>query len=133
MFTSSEWGKFFDEGKAFHKTAKGSLKRPRVFTPEIVQNIAGMGIEKYFMAIFMHRGLLPRNHTMQDMLEEAKSFMGIPAELEETLLYMDSLQSICSVFDFKIIKPKPEDVLRFVQAIDTVALLAERELAACAG
>jgi hypothetical protein len=133
MFDASEWKKFYDEGRAFHKTARGSLKRPGVFTPEIIQNIAGMGIEKYFMAIFMHRGLLPRNHTMRDFLEEAGTFMSFPAEFEQTLLYMDDLQNICSVFDIKITKPKTADVARFIEALDSLALLAERELSACAG
>jgi hypothetical protein len=133
MYNDSVWKEFFEEGRGCHKTARGSVKRPQVFTPELVQNIAGMGIEKYFMAIFTHRGLLPQNHTMQDFVEETKAFMSLPRELEETLLYMDSLQSICSVFEFKITKPKAEDVPRFIAAIDTVALLAEQELGVCEG
>jgi hypothetical protein len=133
MYDESVWKQFFEEGRGFHKTARGSVKRPQVFTPEIVQNIAGMGIEKYFMAIFTHRGILPQNHTMQDLLAEAKLFLNVPGEFEETLLYMDELQSICSVFDFKITKPEAGDVPRFLAALDTIALLAERELGVCAG
>jgi hypothetical protein len=133
MIDPEVWKKFYEEGRAFHKAVRGGLKRPGVFTPEIVQNIAAMAIEKYFMAIFTHRGILPRNHTMRDFLEEAKDFMSLPAELVETLVYMDSLQNICSVFDFKITKPGAADAPRFIAAVDRLALLAERELAACAG
>jgi HEPN domain-containing protein len=133
MLSSNEWKVFYDEGRAFHKTAKGGLRRPEVFTPVIIQNIAAMAIEKYFMAIFTRRGLLPRNHTLGDLLEEAKNFMSLPVELEETLRYMDSLQNICSVVDFKITRPKAGDAPRFIEAADTLALLVERELAACAG
>jgi inactivated superfamily I helicase len=133
MLDPNEWKSFYEEGRAFHKTAKGGLGRPEVFTPEIIQNIAAMAIEKYFMAVFTRRGILPRNHTMGDFLEEAKVFMSLPADLEETLRYMDSLQNICSVFDFKITKPEPADAPRFIEAIDTLALLAEREIATCAG
>jgi hypothetical protein len=124
-----EWKKFFDEGQAYHKTARGSLKRPQVFTPEIVQNIAAMGIEKYFMAIFVHRGTLPRNHTMEDFIYEVKGFLTLPADLEESLRYFDSLQQICSIDNYKIVKPEVTDVPRFVDAINQVALLAEQELA----
>jgi hypothetical protein len=133
MLDSNEWKGFYDAGRAFHKTARGGLGRPEVFTPEIIQNIAAMAIEKYFMAIFTHRGILPRNHTMGDFLEEARNFMSLPAEFEETLRYMDSLQNICSVVDFKITRPKAADAPRFIEAADTLALLAERELALCAG
>jgi hypothetical protein len=123
------WETFYNHGKGYHQTVRGSGKRPGVFTPEIIQNVAAMGIEKYFMAIFTHRGLLPKNHTMGDLVGEAKTFLEIPLELEESLLYFDKLQSICSVDFFEIIEPKPEDVDRFRNAIDAVALLAEEELA----
>jgi hypothetical protein len=105
------------------------LKRPGVFTPELIQNIAAMGIEKYFMAVFTHRGLLPQNHTMTDFIEEMNAIRPLPEDLAENLRYFDSLQSICSMADFKIIKPGAEDVERFVTAIDRVALLAEEEVA----
>jgi hypothetical protein len=121
------WELFFDEGRGFHRTVLGSLKRPEVFTPEIIQNVAAMGIEKYFMAIFTHRGLLPRNHTMGDFVEEVKDFLALPEGLEESLLYFDTLQNICSFDDFKITKPKPGDVKGFVAAINQVAALAEAE------
>ena len=49
------WREFYEEGQGFHRAARGGLKRPGVFTPEVVQNIAAMGIEKYFMAIFSRR------------------------------------------------------------------------------
>jgi HEPN domain-containing protein len=126
-----DWEQFLEDGEAFHRTARGSLERPEVFTPDLVQNIAAMAIEKYFMAIFTHRGFMPRNHTMGDLLDEAKTFMAIPDDLDTSLRYFDSLQSICSMDNFLIKKPAPEDAPRFVEAVDRVALLAEREL--CAG
>jgi hypothetical protein len=124
-----DWKQFFEDGQGFHRTVRGGLKRPAVFTPELIQNIAAMGIEKYFMSIFTHRGLLPQNHTMSDFVGEVKAFMTLPPDLEKSLLYFDSLQSICSIYDFTIIKPKPEDVPLFVDAIDRVSRLAEQEIA----
>jgi hypothetical protein len=88
-----------------------------------------MGIEKYFMAIFSRRGILPRNHTMRDLTEEAKSFMPLPEALEASLLHFDSLQNICSLDNFMITKPSAADVDRFVEAVNQVAALAEKETA----
>jgi hypothetical protein len=127
MNEKKDWELFLEEAKGYHKTVRGSVKRPEVFTPELIQNIAAMGIEKYFMSAFMRRGLLPRNHTMQDLVEEAKAFLPLSKALEEDLLYFDTLQSICSIDNIQIIKPRPGDVDRFVSAIDQVALLAEHE------
>lgn len=124
-----DWEQFLEEGRAFHRAVRGGLKRPEVFTPDIIQNIAAMGIEKYFMAFFTHRGILPKNHTMTDFIEEIKPLRPLPAELEKKLRYFDALQSICSLDAFQITKPGAEDVERFTQAIDEVARLAEAELA----
>jgi len=121
-----DWEKFYQEGLGFHTTVLGSLKRPDIFSPSLVQNVAAMSIEKYFMAIFMSHGTLPKNHTMADFLEEAENLFPIDPELQETLLYMDSLQQICSVEKFKITAPKAADVPRFVSAVNQVASLAEK-------
>jgi hypothetical protein len=122
----SDWKTFYQEGLDFHKTVLGSLNRPDIFSPSLVQNVAAMCIEKYFMAIFMSHGALPKNHTMADFLEEAGNLFPIDPELQETLLYMDSLQQICSVEKFKITAPKATDVPRFVSAVNQVASLADK-------
>lgn len=122
-----DWKTFYDEGKSYHKTAQGSVRRPEIFTPGIIQNLSAMSIEKYFMAIFMYRGLLPRNHTMSDLIWEAKKLFPLDPELEKILLYMDSLQAICSIDDFKITEPQPSDVPDFLKAVTMVASLADRE------
>jgi hypothetical protein len=127
MESKKNWEVFFEDGLGYHKTVLGSLKRPKVFTPELIQNIAAMGIEKYFMAIFMHRGLLPRNHTMTDLMEDYRAIGNLPEELEDDLRFFDSLQSICSIDDYTIIKPETADVPRFIDAVNKVAILAGEE------
>jgi len=110
MSDKKDWEVFLDEGRAYHKTAKGSLKRPEVFTPGIVQNICAMAIEKYFMAIFTQRGLFPANHTMTDFIEGMKSIAPLEADLEKKLRRFDELQSICSLEFYKIEEPQKEDI-----------------------
>jgi len=124
----ADWNTFYSEGKSYHKTAQGSVRRPEVFTPGIIHNLAAMSIEKYFMAIFMHRGSLPRNHTMADLVWEAKRLFPIDPELERILLHMDELQSICSIEHFKITEPEAGDVPDFIKAVEMVASLAAREI-----
>jgi len=125
---SADWVPFLEDGARYHRTAQGSVRRPEVFTPAIIQNVAAMGIEKYFMAIFLRRGTLPRNHTLSDLMKEASSFLIIEPDLAETLRFMDSLQRICSIDDYSIETPSESDVPRFLSALDAVARLAEREL-----
>ncbi|MDR2116521.1 MAG: hypothetical protein LBP87_09080 [Planctomycetaceae bacterium] len=124
------WQTFLLEGRGFHKTVRGSRKRPNIFTPTIVQNIAAMAIEKYFMAIFFKRRILPLNHTMTDLISTAQMFLSLEPELVKTLYYMDHLQQICSFDHFKIITPSDSDIPRFIRAVDDVAEIAEQELSA---
>lgn len=121
------WMDFMEEGRGFHRTASGAVKRPAIFTPSILQNLCAMAIEKYFMAVFMRHGRLPGNHTMEDMLVEGKALLGIPDALEKKLLRMDELQQICSIDHIKIIEPEPGEVADFVSAMNEVAAIAEKE------
>jgi hypothetical protein len=123
--TLSDWEEFYRDGKSFHKRTRISVDQPQIYTPVLIQNLAAMSIEKYFMAIFMSRGFLPRNHTMFDLLEEIKQIVPISPTLEETLLYMDSLQQICSIDNIKITLPQEDDVPRFLEAVDEVEFLAD--------
>jgi len=129
----ADWKAFYKEGTQYHRTAQGSVRRPEVFTPEIIENLAAMSIEKYFMAIFMHRGILPKNHTLLDLMEEASLCFPLDPVLVESLTYMDSLQRICSLFECEITQPLPTDVPRFLEAIDLVAHLASQELGVASG
>ena len=123
--TLSDWEEFYRDGKSFHKRTRISVDQPQIYTPVLIQNLAAMSIEKYFMAIFMSRGFLPRNHTMSDFVEEIKQIIPIAPGLEEILLYMDSLQQICSVDNIKVTLPKEDDVPRFLEAVDEVEFLAD--------
>ncbi|MDR1964357.1 MAG: hypothetical protein LBQ50_11305 [Planctomycetaceae bacterium] len=128
MNDEQTWLTFLLDGRGFHKTVRSSPKRPNIFTPDIVQNIAAMAIEKYFMAVFLERKIMPMNHTMTDLISTAQLFLSLEPELVETLYYMDHLQQICSFDHFKITTPSDSDVPRFLKAVDDVAAIAEREL-----
>lgn len=104
------------------------MKRPEIFTPLLVENLAAMSIEKYFMAIFLSKNRLPYNHTLQDLYTEAQSFIDLDPSLVEILEYMHSLQQICSVFEPTTIPAHTSDIPKFIKAVDMVAILAKGEL-----
>jgi len=100
-----------------------------VFTPALLQNIAAMGIEKFLMAVFTRRGMLPRNHTMTDFIEEMRTFRPLGAEMEADLRRFDELQSICSMDNIRTLEPEAADIALFARALDGAAALAEEECA----
>jgi hypothetical protein len=123
-----DWDKMYASGRGYKKTAHAARNRPAVFTPSIVRNICAMGIESYFMAVFMHRGFLPHNHTMRDLLADAERFISIEPSLRETMLKIDTQMQLCSLDNIKLIEPQADDIPLFLKALDDVAAIADREL-----
>ena len=122
------WEEKYSSGNGYRKTAHNAQNRTAVFTPSIIRNICAMGIESYFMAVFMHRGLLPRNHTMQDLLEDAEKLFPIEPGLKKAMLKIDNQMQLCSLENFKLTDASPDDVPEFLKALDDVAAVADREL-----
>jgi hypothetical protein len=123
-----DWDKMYASGRGYKKTAHNAQNRPAVFTPAIVRNICAMGIESYFMAVFMHRGLLPHNHTMSDLLDDAEKLFPIDPVLKKTMLKIDDQMQLCSLENFKLTDPIPGDIPTFLKALDDVAAIADNEL-----
>ncbi len=130
MSIETDWKIFYTEGKAYHKTACGAISRPKVFTPEIMLNLIGMAIEKYLMAVFICRSTLPNNHTMEDLAAAL-----LPGELNKevgnVLSEMDDMQQICSVDHIITKTPRSEDIVRYMKALDSIAVFAKGELETC--
>jgi len=126
--TNSDWYTFYQDGAKLHKTTRGSIKRPEIFTPLIIENLAAMSIEKYFMAIFLSKDRLPANHTLQDLYTEAQTFIALDPSLVEILEYMNSLQQICSVFEPTVIPAQESDIPKFLKAVEMVSDLAKEQL-----
>lgn len=54
-----------------------------------------MSAEKYLIASFSRRGLLPLGHTLSDMADEAAGFLSMPAGLKDELSILDGLEFLC--------------------------------------
>jgi hypothetical protein len=79
--TESSWVTFYHDGQRYLKTARGALKRPEVFTPDIVFNLVAMGIEKVAMAILIEAGDLADNHTMVDLVRSLSRVIDLDLDL----------------------------------------------------
>ena len=89
---------YMEEGDKYLKTARGGIKRPAVFTGEILYNIIGLAIEKHVMGALMAKGKLADNHTFTDLIDAADQVGGIDESIAEQLRKFESYQNICPVF-----------------------------------
>ena len=69
--SGTDYTAFMSEGDKYLKTARGGVKRPTVFTSEILYNIIGLAIEKHVMGALMAKGKLADNHTFTDLIDAA--------------------------------------------------------------
>lgn len=103
----NRWAEFFTQGMQYRSTAEKSLKRPEIFKPDIIYNVAAMAIEKILLAVFSKHGQLPYSNTLSAMAAEAKEILAFDETLVSDMERMDRMQMICheeSVFceDMKV-------------------------------
>lgn len=127
------WDGFLLEGRAFLKTATAAhAGRRKAFTPEILYNIIAMAIEKFVMAALMHRGTMPYNHTMNDLVEAMEeTFPGVMEGVRERLLHFGTYQDICDLDGFRIIPPGMEEIPAMIDLAYEMQTLVDHGIMLC--
>jgi len=95
----ASWETFFDEGDSYLRVAQGGVKRPKIFTPEVVYNLAAMALEKHVMSVLIHNGTLADNHTFEDLVDATDRCSPLAPDVRERLLDLQRHQQICSPYD----------------------------------
>lgn len=121
---------FMNEGDKYLKTAKGGVKRPAVFTSEILYNIIGLAIEKHVMGALMANGCLADNHTFTDLIEATKQIGEIDESIAKQLRDFESYQNICPVFaGYHRAEPPREAISKLIDTAEAVKCWAENSIA----
>ena len=122
---------FMDEGDKYLKTAQGGVKRPAIFTAEILYNIIGLAIEKHVMGALMANGKLADNHTFTDLIDAANQVGGIDDAIADQLRKFESYQNICPVFaGYHRTEPPAEAIPEMITTAEAVQAWAEQLIAA---
>jgi hypothetical protein len=130
-YKNSNYQAFMDEGNKYLKTARGGMKRPGVFTTEILYNIIGLAIEKHIMGALMAKGRLADNHTFTDLVEATRQIGEIDADIAAQLHRLESYQNICPVFaGYHRTEPPREAIPEMIETAEAVKTWAEQMIAA---
>ena len=122
---------FMDEGDKYLKTAQGGVKRPAIFTSEILYNIIGLAIEKHVMGALMANGHLADNHTFTDLIDAANQVGGIGDEIAEQLRKFESYQNICPVFaGYHRTEPPAEAIPEMIATAEAIQTWSKEKIAA---
>ncbi|NNJ69974.1 MAG: hypothetical protein HKP10_01640 [Kiritimatiellales bacterium] len=127
----TDYKAFMNEGDKYLKTARGGVKRPAVFTGEILYNIIGLAIEKHVMGALMAKGKLADNHTFTDLIDAADQVGGIDEPIAVQLRKFESYQNICPVFaGYHRTEPPAEAIPEMLETAEAVQSWAEKLIAA---
>ena len=127
----SDYRAFMDEGNKYLKTARGGMKRPAVFTTEILYNIIALAIEKHIMGALMAKGELADNHTFTDLIDATRQIGEIDASIADRLRRFESYQNICPVFaGYHRTEPPNEAIPEMIETAEAVKTWAEQMIAA---
>lgn len=124
--SGTDYTVFMDEGNKYLKTARGGMKRPAIFTTEILYNILGLAIEKHIMGALMAKGQLADNHTFTDLVDATKQIGEIDIDIADQLRRFESYQNICPVFaGYHRAEPPVEAIPDMIATAEAVQAWAE--------
>ncbi len=129
--SGTDYTAFMSEGDKYLKTARGGVKRPTVFTAEILYNIIGLAIEKHVMGALMAKGKLADNHTFTDLIDAANQIGGIDDSIAVKLRKFESYQNICPVFaGYHRTEPPADAIPEMIATAEAVQAWAAKIIAA---
>ncbi len=129
--SGTDYTAFMNEGDKYLKTARGGVKRPTVFTAEILYNIIGLAIEKHVMGALMAKGKLADNHTFTDLIDAANQIGGIDDSIAVKLRKFESYQNICPVFaGYHRTEPPADAIPEMIDTAEAVQAWAAKIIAA---
>ncbi|WP_372806708.1 hypothetical protein [Pontiella sp.] len=130
-YRNTDYSDFMNEGDKYLKTARGGIKRPAVFTAEILYNIIGLAIEKHVMGALMAKGKLADNHTFTDLIDAANQVGGIDESIADQLRKFESYQNICPVFaGYHRTEPPAEAIPEMIATAEAIQAWAAKLIAA---
>ncbi len=126
MISTAGHMSYWKDACKYLRVAKGGLKRPRIFTPDILYNLLGLSIEKFFMAAMVRHGDLADNHTFSDLIDSAARIGPVDDSLAQRLKEAERYQNICPAFDGYMRKDIPkEEILKMIDVTEDVKVWAD--------
>lgn len=91
------WLKYWNDGEAYLKAAKGGRQKKEKFLPEVVFNLGALAIESYFLGFLGKTGRLPEHHTFGHFVRAVSQVKPFPEDVAQILRKVDIQQNLCSL------------------------------------
>ena len=107
-----EWQRYLKEARQYLSAGKGKVGKPSRLSSDIRYNLLSLSIEKSCMAILLYHNDLADNHTFVDLLRAIAPYVQVPGEVQDELVALEQVQSICNLYEYHREKPSDEVVER---------------------
>ena len=128
-----EWQSFLKEARQYLKSGQGREGKPSRLSTDIRYNLLALSIEKSCMAILLYHNDLADNHTFSDLLKGIAEYVTVPSELNNEILALEQVQSICNLYEYHREKPSEVVVQRLLNAAVQIAGYAEKTCGSTSG
>ena len=121
-----EWRKYLKEARQFLKAGGGRPGKPSRLSNDIRYNLLALSLEKSCMAILLRHNDLADNHTFSDLVTSIKRHITLPDGLEEEILALEQVQSICNLYEYHREIPSDPVVSRLRRVAELLCETAEK-------
>jgi hypothetical protein len=111
------WIGFCKEGTDYRRRAL-IMKDSDQYSAQLIFHIASMSLEKLLMTVALYYGIMPFNHTFQDLADAVSGIKDFPPLLCSSIREFDQLYGICSIDDYQRSEPDERDLEQILLVIE---------------
>ena len=115
-----DWQEYVKEGHQYFKTAVNGIKRPEVFTPELVYQITAMAIEKMLVGLSQFHRQMPGDHTLEGLVEGLDQICPLEAHLAEQVKALGRLDNMCLLEPVNRLIPDDREISAMLETASQV-------------
>ena len=93
----SDWRNHLDVGRRYMATARKGLRRPEVFTNDLILQLTAMAMESLLISVWQYHGRLPYDHTLSGLVDGLAEFYPLDKKYVDTVKQIEGFDDICAL------------------------------------
>ena len=123
-YSINDWRIHLDNGRRYMDTARKGLRRPEVFTNDLILQLTAMAMESLLVSVWQYHGRLPDDHTLSGLVDGMADFCPLEEKYVDGVKQVESFDDICALLpafrrspsnaDITLLLDNGEQLARFV-------------------
>lgn len=96
-YSISDWRIHLDNGQRYMHTARKGLRRPEVFTNDLILQLTAMAMENLLVSVWQYHGRMPCDHTLSGLVDGLADFCPLEEKFVHSVKQVESFDDICAL------------------------------------